>query len=285
MKSTDGGKSFVRIYEHQGKYVPAIALSPGYPSDPVLYFCVGNVANRSTIMRSTDAGVTWEDIGGSLATDREGHLIVLSPGFVRDRTAYVGCESGLYRSRDAGDHWEPCSPFVEAENSFVETIALSPDFASDKTMMVGVKGGGIHVSQDGGDQFTPLPADTPAFTKVWYYSPPDVLQIANGKDGERFLVGINGQELFLSRDGGQSWHPTTFTETARTRGHASRKSLACPITIGVAAVAVIALPCRQEAGSSFRTILVVAVQQILCQRGATALLCHQRCREPNTPHR
>ena len=108
-KSTDGGHTWAARSE--GLYLMAapppaiIVFSPGYPADPTL-FC------RSTGLayRSTDAGDSWQQVYPQEPPPGPppwGHGVwVLSPYFLRDRTAWIdsGRRADHRRRQLLGEH-------------------------------------------------------------------------------------------------------------------------------------------------------------------------------------
>lgn len=56
------------------------------------------------LFRTTDLGVTWEDISGNLP-DMPLNIVIIDPD--NQGTFYIACDNGVYVSYDAGTIWEP----------------------------------------------------------------------------------------------------------------------------------------------------------------------------------
>jgi len=82
--------------------VLSLVVSPAFQKDETL-FC----GTASGIFRSTNGGRAWREL--ALPPGFVPVLsLALSPNFEADQTLYAGTEeSGLFRSRDAGETWEP----------------------------------------------------------------------------------------------------------------------------------------------------------------------------------
>lgn len=236
LKSVDGGRTFTRILDQAGKYVHSMALSPAFAKDQTLFVAIGNVADRSKLMRSMDGGKSWTEVGQQLSTDREGQIIELSPDFQNDHTIWVGSDTGLSKSSDRGETWMAVTSRLKGDQTpFVETLACSD--GDPMTLIVGSKGSGMMATRNVGATFAPMPSTTPPFTKVWYYSPPDVLQFAAGAPNT--LFGITGLRAFRSTDGGTTWKPLPLTETARTAQLPRERSGWIPIAALTAAALLV----------------------------------------------
>jgi photosystem II stability/assembly factor-like uncharacterized protein len=98
-KSVNGGQSWERIAQSlPDQMISAMVLDRATAG--VMY-----VASREGVYKSVDDGATWKAINTGLATLNIRSL-VQSP--TDPRVLYVGTNgSGLYRSRDGGENWEP----------------------------------------------------------------------------------------------------------------------------------------------------------------------------------
>jgi len=73
-----------------------------------------------------------------------GHL----PQFADDETLFVGTESGIFRSTNGGRAWREIS--FPSESAPVLSLALSPDYAHDGTLVAGTESDGLFGSYDKG---------------------------------------------------------------------------------------------------------------------------------------
>jgi photosystem II stability/assembly factor-like uncharacterized protein len=101
-KSTDGGQSWTRIAQSlPDQMISAMVLDRAAPD--AIY-----VASREGIHRSADGGLTWQAINKGLETL---NVRSLAQSPTDSKTWYVGTNgSGLYRSRNGGEMWEPLPP-------------------------------------------------------------------------------------------------------------------------------------------------------------------------------
>lgn len=105
-KTTNGGKSWLRIGESLTDQM-IIAMLLDRARTGVVY-----IVGRDGVHRSEDGGATWKTINEGFATTNV-RSIAQSP--TDPKLFYAGTNgSGLYRSRDAGDTWEPMPPLGQA---------------------------------------------------------------------------------------------------------------------------------------------------------------------------
>lgn len=101
-KTTDGAKSWMRIGESLADQM-IIGMILDRTKKGVLY-----LAGRDGVHRSDDGGATWKTINNGLSTTNV-RSIAQSP--MDPKIFYAGTNgSGLYRSKDAGETWEPMPP-------------------------------------------------------------------------------------------------------------------------------------------------------------------------------
>jgi photosystem II stability/assembly factor-like uncharacterized protein len=137
-----------------------------------------------TVLRSTDLGRSWQEAsrppafrGGDRLERSLNAVFWLTPGHEREPGAWYagGSPQGLFRSDDGGDTWEP----VDGWNDHAqwETWAEWPDEGTpDGSMLhsvnvdprdpahlyIGLSGGGVFESTDGGRDWRPLNAGSEA---------------------------------------------------------------------------------------------------------------------------
>jgi photosystem II stability/assembly factor-like uncharacterized protein len=98
-KTTDGARSWKRIGELLGDQM-LVAMVLDRSRKGTIY-----LAGRDGVHRSEDGGVTWRTMNSGLMTTNV-RAIAQSP--IDPRVFYAGTNgSGLYRSNDAGETWEP----------------------------------------------------------------------------------------------------------------------------------------------------------------------------------
>ncbi|MCP4540849.1 MAG: hypothetical protein GY832_27245 [Chloroflexi bacterium] len=125
----------------------------------------------------------------------------LSPAWPQDRTTFGSwglnpAQGQLYLSRDGGVTWE--QPQQDWEDKFV-TLAVSPGYAEDQTVVAGVSDRGILKSKDGGRSWLPANVGIPnTHVSQIFFSP--------GFEQDSTVFALS-ETLYRSTDGAVSWHP------------------------------------------------------------------------------
>ncbi|MGH3479929.1 MAG: WD40/YVTN/BNR-like repeat-containing protein, partial [Nocardioidaceae bacterium] len=193
LKSTDRGASWTKI--QVGDYPTTTyrqfitAVSPAYAQDQTAY--VGT--RQGDIYRSSSGGEagTWSLLANLGARVRS---LVLSPQFPAEPVIYASTSNGIFKSDDAGAHWQPTGP------AGISMLAISSDYSSDGTVFAGTESG-VFVTRDEGATWTELvaaPLSTSTNVEAIAVSP------TYGAD-HTVLVSVLGTGLYRSTDGG-----TTF---------------------------------------------------------------------------
>lgn len=158
------------------------------------------VAGFNGLFRSQDDAASWQELPTQDSTNIA--ALALSPNFAEDGTVFVATYlNGAVRSQDRGDTWTPINDglafeydYLRAEDYYTRltTIAVSPDFASDRMVWTGVRGY-LFDSDDAGDEWN---ASTPPVL-VGETFPPDYLIPAFSPDF------TEDRTIFAGTDGGQ----------------------------------------------------------------------------------
>jgi photosystem II stability/assembly factor-like uncharacterized protein len=134
-----------------------------------------------TVYRSSDRGVTWTEASGPPAFrtgDSHGRAVRsvfwLTPGHADESGTWYagGSPQGLFRSEDGGDSWSPVDgwndhprwgdwaewPDVEGtpDGSMLHSVIVDPRDADH--LYIGLSGGGVFESTDGGADWMPMNA-------------------------------------------------------------------------------------------------------------------------------
>jgi photosystem II stability/assembly factor-like uncharacterized protein len=114
-------------------------------------------------------------------------------------TLFAGTRpTGVYRSRDGGQHWEALEIGAARECSigeaFVTSLVVDPE--DHRTVWAGVEIDGVFRSRDGGDTWTHLE------TGLW---DPDIHAIALAPTSPKRLYASTAREMFVSDNLGDSW--------------------------------------------------------------------------------
>jgi photosystem II stability/assembly factor-like uncharacterized protein len=149
-RSKDGGKSWQNVTGSMSYSLSALEISPSFAEDQTLF------GVSDAIYRSDDGGDTWSQVGEPASTS--GWVVRMSPTYAQDRTVFVAhsgsSSGGVYRSIDQGETW------VElGETTFTAltpTLAISPMFADDQTLIAGDIDGPLFISEDAGENWFPM---------------------------------------------------------------------------------------------------------------------------------
>jgi photosystem II stability/assembly factor-like uncharacterized protein len=153
-----------------GHCVHRIALHPARPD--VLF-----MQKHWDVMRSDDAGESWQEISGNLPTDfgfpidvhaHEPNTVYVVP--IKSDSEHYPPEGRLrvYRSRSGGNEWEPLTNGLPQRDCYVNVLrdAMSVDGLDPCGVYFGTSGGQVYVSADGGDSWAPIVRDLPPVVAV-----------------------------------------------------------------------------------------------------------------------
>jgi len=182
-----------------------VAVSPNFRADRTLFAAASSFSGGGPIFRSTDGGATWTLVFTDLPleADDSGALMV-SPTYETDRTIFVlasivngTLESTLAVSGDAGATWRYLKLSGVAPNGcYIGAVAVSPGFASDRTLLAGDYCGHLLRSTDGGETWALI-----------YDSGQQILDLAfsPGYLQDRAVFLLTYDQLVHTVDGGATW--------------------------------------------------------------------------------
>lgn len=179
--------------------VAGLLVDPDQPN--TVYSGVFGLAGDATgVFRSTNAGVSWQRVGGELSPDFSfPATLALLPG--SPGTLLAGEPDGLYRTTLGSGVWEPVNA-APADRS-IRALAIGQDgssiFAGGSRFGTG-GGVGVLRSRDGGDSWQAFSQGLPG-TFVTSISPDPAV-------AGRLLLSSESRGLFASSDGGASWEPS-----------------------------------------------------------------------------
>jgi len=153
-KTTDGGASWTPLTDHACSLaMGALAIDPVDPQ--IVYAGTGEQHFSSDsyygcgVLRSTDGGATWAQLGGSIFQTSTGGArisrIVIDPrtaGTVATTRLFVASDFGLYRSVNGA------GSFTQVLGGTATDIVMHP--TNPDTLYAAVRGVGIYKSVDGG---------------------------------------------------------------------------------------------------------------------------------------
>jgi photosystem II stability/assembly factor-like uncharacterized protein len=228
-RSADGGKTWTHLGLRDGQQIPAICVDPRDPNRlfvAVLGHPYGPNSERG-IYRSTDGGQTWqrvlykdENVGATEVAFDPQNPDTLYAALWAGRQApweigssWDGPGSGLYKSTDGGDTWQPLANGLPAR---VGRIGIDVSRSDPHRLYALVDapqgGGGLYRSDDAGASWRHINSDE----RIWgrgsdfaevriHPQNPDVLLIANTStyrslDGGKSFTAIKGAP------GGDDYH-------------------------------------------------------------------------------
>ena len=181
-RTDDGGKTWKPINrglhsEHipdptaeVGHCVHRIALHPSRPNTLFMQ-------KHWDVMRSDDAGDSWQEVSGNLPTDfgfpidvhaHEPETIYVVP--IKSDSEHYPLKGRLrvYRSRTGGNEWEALTKGLPQRNCYVNVLrdAMSVDALEPCGVYFGTTGGQVYASADAGDNWKPIVRDLPAVLSV-----------------------------------------------------------------------------------------------------------------------
>jgi hypothetical protein len=181
-RTDDGGLSWKAINRGlKSQYIPdpdaevghcvhRIAMHPSRPQ--VLY-----MQKHWDVMRSDDAGASWQEVSGNLPSDfgfpidvhaHEPETIYVVP--IKSDSEHFPPEGKLrvYRSRTGGNEWEALTRGLPQQDCYVNVLrdAMSVDSLDSCGVYFGTTGGQVYASSDAGDNWTAIARDLPAVLSV-----------------------------------------------------------------------------------------------------------------------
>jgi hypothetical protein len=153
-----------------GHCVHRIAMHPSRPN--VLF-----MQKHWDVMRSDDAGDSWQEVSGNLPTDfgfaidvhaHEPDTIYVVP--IKSDSEHFPLEGKLrvFRSRSGGNDWDPLTEGLPQGDCYVNVLrnAMAVDSLDPCGVYFGTTGGQVYASADAGDRWAPIVRDLPAVLSV-----------------------------------------------------------------------------------------------------------------------
>src|SRR6266513_2315265 len=129
------------------------------------------------VMRSEDAGDSWNEVSGNLPSDfgfpidihaHEPDTIYVVP--IKSDSEHFPPDGKLrvYRSRTGGNEWEELTKGLPQSNCYLNVLrdAMTVDSLDPCGVYFGTTGGQVYASADAGDSWAPIVRDLPAVLSV-----------------------------------------------------------------------------------------------------------------------
>ena len=213
--SSDEGAHWKSV-ETISEFITGLAISPNYAKDHTVV--VNSYVKGVYISHDDGESFTRSNRGlehaisegNKLLPVRRMHNVVFSPGYATDHTIFTATWDKFVKSTDGGKTWKlivvsPPPPGSKNLRQFV--IAVSPQYASDRTIYLGTKQGDIYRSTKGG---APRSWTTAAKLSSRVRS----LVVTPSFERDHTLFAGTEKGVFTSADGGATWTPTGPKEIA-----------------------------------------------------------------------
>jgi photosystem II stability/assembly factor-like uncharacterized protein len=215
-KSTDAGKSWTHIGMEDSRQIARILIDPRDP-EKVFVAALGHAYGPNQergVFYSKDGGKTWkrvlfhdENTGAIDLAFEPGNPKTIFAALLQTRrppwSVYPpskGPGSGLYRSKDGGEHWEQLSGHgLPSEGLGRMGIAFAPSNPRRIYLIADAKEGGLYRSDDGGENWQRVSDDKRIWGRGWYFCEVTL----DPKDADTVYVPNTG--LYRSRDGGKTF--------------------------------------------------------------------------------
>jgi photosystem II stability/assembly factor-like uncharacterized protein len=181
-RTDDAGTTWKPINKGlHSKYIPDPTAEVGHcvhriamhPSRPDVLF----MQKHWDVMRTDNAGESWEKVSGNLPTDfgfpidvhaHEPNTVYVVP--IKSDSEHFPLEGKLqvYRSRSGGNEWEPLTNGLPQKDCYVNVLreAMAVDRLDSCGVYFGTTGGQVYASSDAGDHWAPIVRDLPAVLSV-----------------------------------------------------------------------------------------------------------------------
>jgi photosystem II stability/assembly factor-like uncharacterized protein len=190
------------------------------------------------VFLSTNRGRQWVAWNFGLF---DPHILCIapSPNFNRDRTVFVGTETGLFRSSNGGRSWQDIALPVD---DAVLSLAMSSGCAGDRMVLIGTETHGLLASQDEGRTWQRL-AESLVTGAV-----NDIVVAAENSSSPAILVLLS-DKLLISRHGGTSWvevqHNLDLAQGATSLAAPQGLASNAPLLVGLVESGVAKVELRQ----------------------------------------
>ncbi|MGK7907286.1 MAG: WD40/YVTN/BNR-like repeat-containing protein [Synechococcus sp.] len=210
-RSLDGGESIEKI-SALSKRINSIALSPNFSVDRKVFA----LDNGEKLYESNDAGESWQPVDFVADSDPLLFYVVTTPaGSSPEGETFLATSKGLYKRTGEESPWELLTGAGLDDSSYIQEVAVSPNFAEDRTLIASVRGKGTFKSIDAGESFSKIAEDLfeDNYGFASYYSFPSTaltLKFSPTYSEDRTIVGSTGRDLFVSQDEGETWSRLDF---------------------------------------------------------------------------
>ena len=173
--------------------VRIVEVNPANPR--VLY-----AASLSTIYKSADSGITWEEILSLRATGNRIRSMAIAPS--ETETVYAGTDRGLYQQSPGTRGWEKVFTGVGEEEKTVLSIAVNPE--DPDMILIGTRGG-LFLTGNRGKEWQKSHGLPSGFS---------IYAVAIDHSSTRRIYAASDRGLYKSVDRGKSWRKILKTDSS-----------------------------------------------------------------------
>jgi photosystem II stability/assembly factor-like uncharacterized protein len=192
-RSANQGASWQRVTASCGTY--ALAFDPLRPARVYAGCFDSSTADRNGAMVSLDTGLTWQAASSGL--NHQGIFALTVPPGV-PRTVLAGTPVGVYRSTDAGAHWNPAGAVLNVSGAPAIIYSMASGPGPSPVVYAGTALAGAFRSNDLGAGWAPISQGLPA---------PPIDGLVSDPAGGGRLFASTQDGVLRTRNGGASWVP------------------------------------------------------------------------------
>jgi len=223
--STNLGESWTYSDTLPSSVIRDMSLSPQFTSDKSFMA----TTYGGGVLFSNNIGASWNFLNSNFSNPYPDPS-AFSPNFDVDGRMFVGQLLGMETTTNSGALWDLASG-VGGAGAFVRGVAVSPNYANDQTVLIGVSDGasndpptvtyngqtypnlGMFLSTDGGNDW--IPTNLNNASVVWIAFSPNFANDHTAFGGAGPSYGYTGSDYnpeyaggYVSTDGGVSWTRT-----------------------------------------------------------------------------
>ena len=193
LRSSNGGDTwFTTAFPAPPPVFSALVVSPGFERDGMLLAAT----LEDGVFSSEDRGGRWGAWNFGLF-DLNALCLALSPEWTEDETAYVGTETGLYRSTNGGRAWRHSGFPAELAPALCLVCFQNPSSGS-QVLLVGTESNGLYASHDQGETWERWAAEA-------IEGAVNQLHMRQDSEGNPSLYALTDEGVLRSNDCGRSW--------------------------------------------------------------------------------
>lgn len=133
-------------------------------------------------------------------------IVAISPAFLHDSTIFCGSTKGLFKLKSGVNTWEKPDANI---NGYVVSLALSPNFENDSTILLTQKGNGLFKSINGGNSFVKINDHVikdEEFAPIPFFpSNSGAIKFSGDFATDSTIYAYSGESVFKSINAGLNW--------------------------------------------------------------------------------